>query len=511
MSARHRDIDVAAAMPEKAFLEHVPAAFARQHKLLAVRSEGDRLDVLVAESTPAFAYDAVGRRLRRPLHRVVVPERPLVEAIDAAYSEHGPQLQAVLGDLDEKAILAEVERMGPSPDLLNGDSHAPVIRLVNLILLEAMRQKASDVHIQPAAERVSVRMRIDGVLYDTFDVPKGAQDELVSRLKVMGRMDIAEKRLPQDGRASVSLGTREIDLRLASLPTSFGERVVIRMLDKSARPYELQSLGFDSDDLVIFRDLVRQEHGLVLVTGPTGSGKSTTLYAALLEMDSRERNVLTLEDPIEYQLSGVSQTQVNVKKGLTFATGLRNLLRQDPDVIMIGEVRDSETARLAIQAALTGHLVLSTLHTNDAASSVTRLLDLGVEPYLVASSLVGVLAQRLVRKVCSQCAVTANIEPGEWDQLGMSPDSASPGCAVRGRGCPDCRDVGYQGRVGLYELLSVSEPTRELIVARASATALRDEAISRGMKTLREDGLVKVRAGITTIDEVLRVTVRSGA
>jgi general secretion pathway protein E len=338
------------------------------------------------------------------------------------------------------------------------------------------------VHVQPYESTLVVRLRIDGVLYDSFELPKSFQDEVISRIKVMGHMNIAEKRLPQDGRATVQSGDRAIDLRIATLPTTFGERAVIRLLDKGERLYTASEIGMDERSLQQFRQLITSEHGIVLVTGPTGSGKTTTLYAALREIDSKRRNILTLEDPVEYRLPGISQTQISDKKGMTFASGLRSVLRQDPDIIMVGEIRDGETAVMAIQSALTGHLVFSTLHTNDAASAIARLLDLGIEPYLLASSLMGVLAQRLVRRVCPACGGRA------------------------ARACDECRRTGYRGRVGIFELLRVDESIRQRIQARATAADIKAAAVASFMRTLREDGLAKVGRGITTAEEVLRVT-----
>jgi general secretion pathway protein E len=321
-------------------------------------------------------------------------------------------------------------------------------------------------------------------------------------------MNIAEKRLPQDGRATVQVGDRIIDLRIASLPTSFGERVVVRFLDKSARLYTLGELGMDAETLTRFRRLIKLEHGLLLVTGPTGGGKSTTLYAALQEINSKDLNVLTLEDPIEYQLDGISQTQINQKKGLTFASGLRNVLRQDPDIIMVGEIRDHETAVMAIQSALTGHLVFSTLHTNDAASAVTRLLDLGIEPYLVASSVIAVVAQRLVRKICPKCKSERRYTPDEMRVLGIDPDVVGKGAFFAGAGCDACRQTGYQGRIGIFELLEIGDHVRDLIQQRANASRIRAAAVDRGMKVLHADGLEKAGRGTTTLEEVVRVTMR---
>jgi len=368
--------------------------------------------------------------------------------------------------------------------------------MVNRMLLDAIQQRASDVHLQPYEDRMAVRMRVDGVLSDVKYLPKSIQEEVISRLKVAGQMNIAEKRLPQDGRATVSVGDRVIDLRLASMPTSHGERVVVRLLDKSARLYRLAEIGMEGDTLDRFRSVIHIEHGLILVTGPTGSGKSTTLYAALQELDTTQRNAVTLEDPIEYQLDGISQTQINTKKGMTFASGMRSVLRQDPDIIMVGEIRDHETAVMAVQAALTGHLVFSTLHTNDAASAVTRLLDLGIEPYLVSSSVLAVMAQRLVRRVCREC----NGEPAARPAT----DSATE--VPR---CSNCRGTGYRGREGIYELMLVDDKVRDLIQQRAHASAIRDAGVAAGMRLLRESGMSKVDRGITTREEIDRVTMRT--
>jgi general secretion pathway protein E len=353
-----------------------------------------------------------------------------------------------------------------------------------------------------------VRFRIDGVLYDTFTIPKAVQEEVLSRVKVLGNMNIAEKRLPQDGRSTVQLGDRLIDLRIASLPTSFGERIVVRLLDKSARLYTLGELGLNEKMLERFRRLIHLEHGLVLVTGPTGAGKSTTLYAALQEIDTKNRNVVTLEDPIEYQLEGISQTQVNERKGLTFASGLRNVLRQDPDIIMVGEIRDQETAEMAIQSALTGHLVFSTLHTNDAASAVTRLIDLGIEPYLVASSLIGVLAQRLVRRICESCRQEMPAQNLDLFQVTDKSLGTGPHRVFQGRGCATCRSTGYFGRIGVFELMPIDEKIQSLIQKKSDSSQIRQTANQNGMRLLQEDGLEKILAGRTTIEEVIRISMR---
>jgi general secretion pathway protein E len=464
--------------------------------------------------------DVLRRLLRRNIEPLFTPPEEVQRMINIAYQQRTGEAQTLLESMDRSEVLSQLESLAGREDLLDVAGRAPVIRLVNLILFEAVKGGASDVHIQPYENRLVVRFRIDGILFDAFDVPKPLQEEVVSRVKVIGKMNIAEKRLPQDGRATVQVGDRRVDLRIASLPGSHGERIVLRLLDKSARLYTLPEIGMDREVLVRFREAIRLEHGLILVTGPTGSGKSTTLYGALQEINTRESNIVTLEDPIEYQIDGISQTQINTKKGLTFAAGLRSVLRQDPDVIMVGEIRDHETAVMAIQSALTGHLVFSTLHTNDAASAVTRLLDLGIEPYLASSSLLAVMAQRLVRKVCPDCAEQRPPTPEELDFLKCSPHAPREDIHLaerdgytqkltHGHGCANCRETGYRGRVGIFELLMVDDPVRAKIQDRSNASEIRDVALTRGMQLLRDDGVRKILQGNTTVEEVGRVTVRA--
>ena len=453
--------------------------------------------------------DPARRLLGGEIRLAFAPLDKVQKLIDEVYGKRTGQAETLLDSIDRSEVMAEIDSLSGREDLLDSSGRAPVIKLVNMILHDAVKAGASDVHVQPESDRVVVRMRIDGVLFDSLTLPKHLQEEVLSRLKVQGKMNIAEKRLPQDGRATVRVGDRMIDLRIASLPGSEGERIVVRLLDKSAMLYTLPQVGMDMNHLSAFQKLIRMEHGLILVTGPTGSGKSTTLYAALQELNTTDRNAVTLEDPIEYEIRGVSQTQINVKKGLTFATGLRNVLRQDPDIIMVGEVRDHETAVMAIQSALTGHLVFSTLHTNDAASAVTRLLDLGIEPYLVSSSLVAVLAQRLVRRVCRSCARSADLRPQELEALGVTEAEARQATPMIGDGCDECRGTGYRGRVGVFELLAINEPVREAIQSRANATEVLRAAMHGGMRPLRIDGATKVLSGETTVSEVERVTVRS--
>ena len=482
--------DLSGYRADEEFVGRVPIQFAREHRLIGLWDDADEtMRIAFCDASGLDHVDVLGRHLGASPPLLPASAAAIDRAVNAAYTDRASQAQSVVDALSTEDLLRDAAATaGDDNDLLDSEGRAPIIRLVNHLLLDAVKVGASDVHIQPYEDRVVVRQRIDGVLFDCFEIPKAVQEEVLTRLKVLGKMNIAEKRLPQDGRATVSLGDRVVDLRIASLPTSHNERIVVRLLDKSARLYSLTELGMPPEDLSRFAELVDRDHGMVLVTGPTGSGKSTTLYGVLQQMNSHDMNVLTLEDPIEYALDGISQTQINEKKGMTFASGMRSVLRQDPDVIMVGEIRDGETAVMAIQASLTGHLVLSTLHTNDAASAVTRLLDLGIEPYLVSSSLVGVLAQRLVRRLCDHC---------------KAPDGETTFAAV---GCQRCRGTGFRGRVGLFELLRVDDRIRDLVVARAAAAEIRAAAIDGGTKLLATDGVEKVRQGVTTMDEVLRVT-----
>jgi general secretion pathway protein E len=383
---------------------------------------------------------------------------------------------------------------------------APIIRLVNKVVTQAVADRASDIHIEPYEQELIIRYRIDGILYKMVSPPKKLQAAVISRIKIMSSLNIAENRLPQDGRIQLKIGGKDIDIRVSIFPTHYGERVVLRLLNKTDMKFDLTSIGFDSRNLELFKKLIDKPHGIIVVTGPTGSGKTTTLYSALMRLNTEDVNILTVEDPIEYQLPGVGQMQVKTKIDLSFAAGLRSILRQDPDIIMVGEVRDLETAEIAVQAALTGHRVFTTLHTNDAAAAVTRLIDMGIEPFLISSSVNAFLAQRLVRTLCPKCKKPYKPTQGELKDIGITPAKAKKGKFYKAVGCDACFKTGYSGRVGIYELLPLTNPIRKLVVERADASRIKETAVEEGMKTLVQDGAEKALSGITTIEEILRVS-----
>jgi len=491
------------------FIEAVPAAYAQHHYLIGIKPEADDGELTVVLSRPldANALDNVSKMTGLPVRAAISTRAAITSVIDVAYEQRTTVIEEVAEELDSQNLDQLLDEVAASDDLLDVVNRPPVIRLVNDILFRALQLRASDIHVHPYETKIQIRYRIDGILYDTLSLNRNVLPLIISRIKVMAGMDIAERRLPQDGRCSVRLGQREVDLRISTVPTSFGERSVLRLLDKSTGLFGLDELGLWKEDLKKFDALLTRSHGVIFVTGPTGSGKSTTLYACLNRINSAEKNVITIEDPIEYQLEGISQIQVASKKGMTFATSLRHVLRQDPDVIMVGEVRDIETARMAIQSSLTGHLVFSTLHTNDSAGAVSRLLDLGVEPYLVSSSLIAIIAQRLVRKVCPDCRKVVEPTPCELRELGLGEAAAdSGGKFFVGEGCEKCFQTGYRGRTGIYEMMLISEEVQNLIYKRETAGTIKKVALDAGMQTLRMDGARKVLSGITTIAEVARVT-----
>jgi general secretion pathway protein E len=483
----------------------IPYAFARNHGVLVAGTDGDALVVLTRPDATVEGIAELKRVLQRPLALRAVDADRFAAELARVYNVAGGGVAQLSEDLSRETDLARLmQDLPPAEDLLDSGTQAPVIRMINALLLQALRERASDLHFEPYEARSVVRFRVDGVLSDVIEPPRALHAALVSRLKIMASLDIAEKRLPQDGRIALKLGDKQVDVRVSTLPTGPGERVVLRLLDKDSAQLDLTALGMSTPTLGAVDRLIREPHGIVLVTGPTGSGKTTTLYAALSRLDRGSANMMTVEDPIEYALDGVGQTQVNPRIELTFARALRAILRQDPDVIMIGEIRDLETAQIAVQASLTGHLVLATLHTNDAASAVTRLADMGVEPYLLASSLLGVLAQRLVRTLCPACRSAAPPTAGEaalLAEMGVSPARSLYAPA----GCDQCNRSGFRGRTGIYELLTVDDAIRRLIHDRAPEHAVRAAAIAAGMTPLRRDGARWLGDGTTSLAELLRV------
>jgi type II secretion system protein E len=469
-------------------LNEVPYQFVRKERLIPLKKEGKTL--VVATDNP---FNVEGLKKLKWL-----TSSP-VKVVVAPFDEINRLLMEETQETEEEVE----EEVKESEDILAITDEAPIVRLVNDILLAGVRARASDIHFEPQKDKMRIRFRIDGVLKTVRTIPLSLVPAVVSRLKIMANLDIAEKRLPQDGRIFIKVGGKEIDVRVSTLPTATGEKVVLRLLLKESILFTTKELGFLEDDYEKFEKLIKSPYGIVLVTGPTGSGKTTTLYAALSEINSEEVNIVTVEDPVEYQLEGISQVQVKPEIGLTFATALRSILRQDPDIIMIGEIRDSETANIAIHSALTGHLVFSTLHTNDSAGAITRLIDMGIEPFLVSSSVIGVVAQRLVRKVCPYCSEEVKPTDEELRELGIEDYR---GTIRRGRGCEQCFGTGYLGRTAIYEILVVDKEIRREVLRSSDSDAIKEVAVSKGMRTLRMDGALKVIKGITTPEEVLRVT-----
>ena len=502
-------------LPESEFdvslMAQIPLQFARQHKLVPVRKQDGVVLVAMSQALHLQPLDDVSVLLKAPVEPILSPEREVIGALNRLYDTGARTAAKVIEDLDAQAWGRLAHELEGPQDILDQDAEAPIIQLVNLILSQAVRDRASDIHIEPFERSLKVRYRIDGVLHEVLSPPKALQPRITSRLKVMADLNIAETRLPQDGRIAIRVRNREIDIRVSVVPTAFGERLVLRLLDKSGALLSLEDIGFEPELFPIYTRLIRRSHGIILVTGPTGSGKSTTLYATLLRLNSAELNIITVEDPIEYQLNGVGQIQVNPKIDLTFANGLRSILRQDPDIIMVGEIRDRETAEIAIQSSLTGHLVFSTLHTNDAASAVTRLIDMGVEPFLISSSVLAMMAQRLVRLICLSCREPFAPDAETLSELGLTQSELlqQGGQFFHGRGCEACRYTGYRGRTGIYEMLVIDDPIRNLIMQRANANMIKTTAVGRGMHTLLQAGARKVLAGRTTAEEVLRVTQES--
>ncbi len=500
---RDATTDLAALVPETELLGKIPIGYARKHLLLPCRAGDGSLVLLSGRPDDAEAIDET-RFLVGAVRVLPATEEAIIRKIDGAYERiTAPEREIVEGlseewDLDVDAAIDETR------DLLESPDEGPVIKIVHSLLFRAIKERSSDIHVEPFEKQVVVRNRIDGILYPMVTAPRKWHAPVVSRIKVMAGLDIAERRLPQDGRIKIRVGGKEIDIRVSIVPTAFGERAVLRILDKSNLMLGMSDIGLAPGDLPAVQRLLARPNGIILVTGPTGSGKTTTLYAALRQLDSGTKNIITIEDPVEYQIQGIGQIQVNPKIQLTFASGLRSILRQDPDIIMVGEIRDGETASIAIQASLTGHLVLSTLHTNDSASAVTRLVDMGIEPFLVASSLSAVIAQRLVRRLCPDCRVPYAPSRAQWEELGLSGAPTAPFHAAKG--CAACKNTGYRGRVGIFEILLADDRMRSLILTRTDSDGIKSFAVERGMRTILVDGAEKVLAGTTSAEEVSRVT-----
>ncbi|MBL0927399.1 MAG: type II/IV secretion system protein [Phycisphaerales bacterium] len=481
------DPDPKAAESAERFYERVPAAAARRHQVAGLRTDGRRMTVATSQPMQPGAFSMLERLLGVPVDLVLAPRAAVGNLINRGYEQRQDLVTEIVEDipLDDRAIESAASSLTNATDLLQLARQTPVIRLVNMIVFEALRRRASDIHIHPLETKLAIRFRIDGMLVDAFSPPLSLAPAISSRLKVMAELDIANRHSPQDGQTTVRVGSRKIDVRLSCVPTIFGERLVLRLLDQSQTKLTLDSVGMTQAMQAELLELIARPNGMILVTGPTGSGKTTTLYGALEKIDRTSRNVLTIEDPVEYHLDGIGQVQVNPKRGVTFAAGLRSLLRQDPDVILVGEVRDAETAQLAVQASLTGHLVLATLHTNDAPSAISRLQDIGIEPYLISSSLLAVIAQRLLRRVCAGCE--------------------GAGKAASGGRCDRCFGSGYSGRVAIFEIMRMSDEVRRLTMTTADAQAIRSLAIKEGMRGMWDDGMEKVRRRLTTESELHRV------
>jgi len=489
-------------------IDLIPNDVAQTYKMVAIARLGRKLFVAMADPLNVLALDDL-RRVRPNLQIVplISTEKAVVDFLNNAQSQISGGIDAILKDVDVSDVELSKDRGEEInlDQLVESSEEGPVIKLVNIMLVQAIKDRASDIHIEPFEKQLRLRYRVDGVLYDSTAPPKGLQSAISSRIKIMANLDIAERRLPQDGRFRIKLAGREVDLRVSVLPTIHGEKIVMRVLDKGNLNMNLESLGLAPDDLQKFKNAIDAPHGMILMTGPTGSGKTSTLYAVLTQLNTSDVNIVTVEDPVEYQMLGVNQMQVKPEIGLTFAGGLRSILRQDPDIVMVGEIRDSETADIAVKAALTGHLVLSTLHTNDSPGAIARLVDMGIEPFLVSSSVLMVCAQRLLRKICPHCKEAFQVPPDVTARLSMSKEEVS-NTYYRGRGCSRCKDTGFLGRMAILEVLSITNGLREQILQNTSAKALKEQALKEGLKTLRVAGLERAKAGLTSLDEVLRVS-----
>lgn len=483
-------------------IKKIPINFAKKFKLIPIEKRENLVVVAIDDPTNYAPLDDLRLILNSEIKPVLSRGKTIIDSINKAYDK-ATATRDVMEGIDDDFGALDVEE---AEDLLDTDDDAPVIRLVNSVLTRAVKEGASDIHIEPFEKDLVIRYRVDGALHDVLKPPKKLQHSIASRIKIMAKLNIAEKRLPQDGRIKIKIAGKDVDIRLSTLPIAYGERIVMRLLDRSSIMLSLKDLGFSEKNYQKVLEIIYKPHGIFLVTGPTGSGKTTTLYACLSKIYSVEKNIITVEDPIEYQLQGIGQIQVNPKINLTFAGGLRSILRQDPDIIMVGEIRDGETAEIAVQASLTGHFVFSTLHTNDAFGAIGRLYDMGVEPFLISSTLVGIQAQRLVRNVCPACKKAVTPKSEELAILNLKKEDLVDGIIYKAVGCPTCNNTGYKGRTGIHEILPVDDEIRAMIIKSLDAVALKRHAIARGMKTLRDDGALKVAEGVTTIEEVLKVT-----
>ncbi len=494
---------------DPSLVEMVPRAVWAQLKMLPLCKTGKLLTVAVADPFNIMGIENLKTQIDYQIFPVIADPKDVLGALEGATKESSIGLEDILRDMEDDSEL-EVGHDATSADnldeMLNSAEDAPVVRIVNSILIEALRKHASDIHIEPMEKKIRLRYRVDGILYENPSPPKSVQSAISSRIKIMANLDIAERRIPQDGRFKIKALGKEVDLRISYLPTVHGEKIVMRILDKTALAPNLEALGLEQKALDDLKYAIAKPHGMLLVTGPTGSGKTTTLYSALQELNTEDVNIITVEDPVEYQLGGINQVQARPEVGLTFAAGLRSILRQDPDIVMIGEIRDNETASIAVQAALTGHLVISTLHTNDAAGAIARMAYMGIEPFMLSSSLVMTQAQRLYRKLCPFCKQAVQIPEKTMRFNRLDPDQFKETTFFAAKGCPKCGGLGYKGRGAIMEILLINDEVRAKILETSEASALREVAVRNGMKSLRETGLSRVRDGLTTIDEILRVT-----
>jgi len=488
------------------FTQDVSISYLKKHKIVPLITSADSV-IAVNDPTNFQPVDDLRKLLKSPdLPVVLSSQEAIMAAINLAYDMSRSSAKDYFEEINEASADDLISEISETADLLDETSDAPIIKLVNLLVAGAIKDRASDIHVEPYSGNLKIRYRIDGILYDILSLPRRIQSPLVSRIKIMAKLNIAEKRLPQDGRIEIKIADRLVDIRVSVIPTAFGERVVLRLLDKSANILMLSDLGMHDERIKLLGNLIKSPYGIILVTGPTGSGKTTTLYAALSTINKPEINIITIEDPIEYQMDGVGQIQVNPKIDLTFAAGLRSIVRQDPDVILIGEIRDRETAEIAIQSSLTGHLVFSTLHTNDAASAVTRLIDMGIEPFLVTSSVIAIIAQRLVRVLCPHCKEIYKPDKETMANLGLNPSDLKKNSFYRKKGCNLCMHTGYRGRTAIFEIMIVDDAIKRLVLKTSDANQINELALKQGMITLQKDGIDKVLNGITTTEEVLRVT-----